>query len=522
MKLKSIIFLICAAPLFFTACEGGDVDDNGNNAPAAFSVTYDGNGNTGGNVPTDSTEYEQGQNVTVPGNTGGLIKSGYSFAGWCVSKEGTGDSYTEGQTFTIGSADVTLFAKWTANPTYTVVYRGNGKTGGDVPTDSTNYEQGQIINVKDNTGNLVRSGYSFSGWCLNNAGTGTTYIGGQTFAMGNANVILYAKWTAVPTYTVTYSGNGSTGGSVPADGTHYEQGNAVTVRGNTGNLVRTNYIWAGWCVNADGTGTTYTGNQTFAMGSANVTLYAKWTATYTVTYNGNGSTGGSVPADSKRYQQGNTVTVLARPPDLVSKASWDTNNTKMLIFLGWNTSADGSGTNYNSGNTFTMGGANVTLYANWTAISVVGPAGGYIFYEKGDSEGRYYEVAPQSVETTAIWGSTSINIGGTGTAVGTGETNTGAMWIISQQEGYNASTAATYCSNLTFGGCDDWFLPSFQEAISMFNLYRQGLGGFSGSQAYWTSSQYSTGDAYQVTRDGNWGGMLKSENRLVRPVRRFN
>ena len=329
-----------------------------NIASGSYTVTYNGNGNTGGSVPVDSTNYQAGQSVTVLGNTGSLVETGYSFAGWNTQANGSGTTYTQAQTFTMGSANVSLYARWTANPTYTVTYNGNGNTGGSIPVDSTNYLQGQTITVLGNTGNLVKTGYSFAGWNMQANGSGTTYTQAQTFAMGTVNVTLYAKWTANPTFTVTYNGNSNTGGSVPVDSTNYVQGQTVTVLGNTGNIVKTGYTFSGWNTQANGSGTTYTQAQTFAMGTANVTLYAKWTAnpTYTVTYNGNSNTGGSVPVDSTNYQQGQTVTVLGNTGNLVNTG---------YSFAGWNTLSNGSGTTYTS--TFTMGTANVTLYAMWTA-----------------------------------------------------------------------------------------------------------------------------------------------------------
>jgi uncharacterized repeat protein (TIGR02543 family) len=76
--------------------------------------------------------------------------------------------------------------------------------------------------------------------------------------------------------TVTYNGNGNTAGTAPADAGTYASGAAVTVKGNTGNLVRTNYTFAGWNTAANGSGTTYAAGATFSMGSANITLYAIW------------------------------------------------------------------------------------------------------------------------------------------------------------------------------------------------------------------------------------------------------
>jgi uncharacterized repeat protein (TIGR02543 family) len=68
-------------------------------------------------------------------------------------------------------------------------------------------------------------------------------------------------------------------------------------------------------------------------------------------------------------------------------------------FGGWNTEADGSGTNYGLGATFTIN-ADTTLYAKWRLIEVgdIGPAGGYIFFENDNYliEGwRYLEAAPE-------------------------------------------------------------------------------------------------------------------------------
>jgi len=82
---------------------------------------------------------------------------------------------------------------------------------------------------------------------------------------------------AAPTYTVTYNGNGNDGGSVPTDSNNYPTGATVTVLGNTGSLVKTGYTFAGWNTAAGGSGTSYSAGNTFPMGAANVTLYARWT-----------------------------------------------------------------------------------------------------------------------------------------------------------------------------------------------------------------------------------------------------
>ncbi len=362
--LVSKIILSIAFLTIFAISTGCGGNSGGNETAVSdsskFTVTYAGNGNTGGFIPVDTTGYEQGQNVTVLGNTNNLFKTGYIFIGWCLQANGNGTSYIPGQIFVMGAADVTLYAKWSTNPTYTVSYSGNGNTGGSVPVDTTGYEQGQSVTVLGNTDNLIRTGYTFTGWSTQANGAGTSYTQGQIFIMGAANVTLYAKWSANPTYTVSYSGNGNTGGSVPVDTTAYEQGASVTVPGNTGNLFRTGYTFTGWNTQANGSGTSYTQGQVFMMGSSDVTLYAKWSAnpTYTVSYSGNGNTGGSIPVDTTAYEQGASVTVFGNTGNLARTG---------YTFTGWNTLANGSGISYTPGQIITMGTSNVTLYAKWNA-----------------------------------------------------------------------------------------------------------------------------------------------------------
>ncbi|MCU6793089.1 InlB B-repeat-containing protein [Paenibacillus sp. WQ 127069] len=337
------------------------------NGNPTYTITYNGNGSTGGSVPTDSGTYGLGVTVSVYGNTGSLVKSGYTFAGWNTAANGSGTNYAAGATFSMGATNVTLYAQWTVNgnPTYTITYNGNGSTGGSVPTDSGTYGQGVSVSVYGNTGSLVKPGYTFAGWNTAADGSGTYYAASDTFSMGSANVMLYAQWTVNgnPTYTITYNGNGSTGGSVPTDSGTYGQGVSVSVYGNTGSLVKPGYTFAGWNTAADGSGTYYAASDTFSMGSANVMLYAQWTVngnpTYTITYNGNGSTGGSVPADSGAYAQGVTASVLDNTGSLYKQG---------YRFASWNTTADGNGTSYAAGATFSMGTTNVILYAQWTFI----------------------------------------------------------------------------------------------------------------------------------------------------------
>jgi uncharacterized repeat protein (TIGR02543 family) len=95
---------------------------------------------------------------------------------------------------------------------------------------------------------------------------------------------------------------------------------------------------------------------------------------YTVTYDPNAITyNGTVPVDPNRYRAGSTVTIPAPPP----LGRYPQNDLEIppqhgipgCVFDGWNTKADGSGTNYYPGATFLMPRHKVTLYVNWKSLA---------------------------------------------------------------------------------------------------------------------------------------------------------
>ncbi|MEK5025241.1 GLUG motif-containing protein [Paenibacillus sp. FSL M7-1046] len=129
----------------------------------SYTVTYEGNGSTTGTVPADSSRYLDNSIVTVLGNDGGLVRDGYTFAGWSMDAAGNGAVYKAGDTFNIGTANAKLYAKWTAL-TYTIDTLGDqtlaGLTAGYAPGTQ---ETGTITVTRTGTGDLTNLAASLSG-----------------------------------------------------------------------------------------------------------------------------------------------------------------------------------------------------------------------------------------------------------------------------------------------------------------------------------------------------------------------
>jgi uncharacterized repeat protein (TIGR02543 family) len=165
-------------------------------------------------------------------------------------------------------------------------------------------------------------------------------------------------------YTLTYNAGAGGSGTEPAPTTSYSGGTGIAILGNTGPFTRTGRTFGGWNTSSFGTGTYYPPTSTLTMPYADTILYAQWYNSagtdYQVSYNGNGSTGGSAPATAP-YKSGQGVGISGNTGSLTKTD---------FIFYGWNTAANGLGTAYPvSSYGFTMPAANVTLYAQWVDTS---------------------------------------------------------------------------------------------------------------------------------------------------------
>lgn len=126
-------------------------------------------------------------------------------------------------------------------------------------------------------------------------------------------------------------------------------------------------------------------------------------------------------------------------------------------------------------------------------IGDIGPAGGVVYYDKGSySDGwRFLEAARSDLSKPHAWGPNEY-VGATGTAIGDGEPNT---QVIVEALG-SAAPAALQCMQLEIGGHDDWFLPSRDEVVEMYNQ-RFRIGRFRVPSSGFCATPYSTSSEWK-------------------------
>ncbi|HBD93014.1 MAG TPA: hypothetical protein DC057_02450, partial [Spirochaetia bacterium] len=436
-------------------------------AVPVFTVSF----NTDSGSAVASQSIAENSKATRPATN--PTKSGYTFDNWYADSGKT----TVYDFNTAVTSAKTIYAKWTANM-YTVTFDGDGATTEAVSATKTVVSPATTVVTLPTA--PVKTGYTFAGWYTDKNGAGTEFTA-TTVVTGDVKV--YAKWNSY-SYTVTFDGDYATKTVATP---------ATTVVTLPTAPAKTGYTFAGWYTEENGEGTEFTAA---SVVTGDVKVYAKLTINqYTVTYNSNNATGGTVP-DVQTQNYNSSITVRSNSGILVYLPE----NAESRKFGGWNTKADGTGVNYLVGSGgFTLT-EDIILYVKWGVFNLrdTGPAGGLIFYDKGVySDGwRYLESWTEDEAGCYFNSNVIIDLTVvTSTANGTGYANT-----------YNAMEGAEYVAaevvrNATHGGKNDWFMPSLDELNQMcWVLHSKGwpnvnnpaygtnqVGGFRDT-FYWSSS----------------------------------
>lgn len=315
-----------------------------------YTVRFTGNGATGGGTPDQAFQYNIGQNL----HRNGFVRDGYTFTGWkrADNQQAYGDGQWVTNLTTQPNGIVTMVAQWSANEAH-IRYNPNppaGKTTGGQGTPNWDGHTGDTPAIGGNGWTI--DGYTFAGWATNADGSGARYAPGARWT-ANGTLTLYAQWTPGQA-SLTYDGNGATGGKTdPQTGKTDEK---INVRDN--GFTRDGYTFVTWNTQADCKGNAVKPNSEWTLRGSS-TLYACWAGVaQTLTYHGNGATGGNTAA-----QSGHTG------DELTTNANGFTRDG--YTFVRWDTAKDGSGTAYGEGKNgvsqYVMKPAGNDLYAIWKA-----------------------------------------------------------------------------------------------------------------------------------------------------------
>jgi len=292
------------------------------------AINYSPNGGTG---VMDTDMAPKGSQTELSSNL--YAKQYHTFKGWATSPSGS-VVYTDSQKITVNE-NITLYAVW-EKTTFLISFNANGGTG-----TMTTQEIKKATSTALTSNIFTRQYYTFKGWSTTTTGS-VVYTDGQSIVV-TQDMTLYAVWERTK-YTITFNSNGGSGNMAAQIG---EAGKTMTLTANT--FTKSGYDFKGWATSSTAN-TSYNNSQSFTP-TKSMTLYAVWG--HTITFNGNGATGGSTSA---QIVKDNTAETL--------KANGFTRTG--YSFAGWSTSANGSKV-YNNRGSITLT-EDETLYAQWKIV----------------------------------------------------------------------------------------------------------------------------------------------------------
>jgi uncharacterized repeat protein (TIGR02543 family) len=223
-----------------------------------YTVTFNADGGT---VDPSTKTVESGKTASpLPTPT----KDGNTFGGWHTERNGGGTAFTD---TTPVVADITVYAKWTADPPrqYTVTFDAKG---GAVDPSSKIVESGKTASPLPEP---TKDGSVFWAWYSKDGTSGAAWgIPFTTETVVNSDITVYARWGASePTrHTVTFN----------ADGGTVNPSSKPVIDGDPPGILprptKPGYTFGGWHTEPNGGGTAFTDTTPVA---APIMVYAKWT-----------------------------------------------------------------------------------------------------------------------------------------------------------------------------------------------------------------------------------------------------
>ncbi len=251
-----------------TYCAEGNVTDavSGTTDSKDYTVTVESNNDSYGTASADDSVLDEDETTTITATP----ETGYKFRSWAVSGTGAELSSTtiNPTTLTMGTADATVTATFSALETYTITYN-KGANGSGSAIDNGNKTEDTDFTLSSSK--YTRAGYLQTGWATTDGGDKAYELGGTYTS--NANLDLYPYW--VEQHTITYDNNGGMGSMTVTTGA-----GTVTLKANS--FTKSGYSFLGWATTQDKANAgdvEYADKDEYTL-DADVTLYAVWAENY--------------------------------------------------------------------------------------------------------------------------------------------------------------------------------------------------------------------------------------------------
>lgn len=301
----------------------GSSSSSSSQVPVTYTVTYHDTNKTSGSVPTDNNTYQTGASVTILGNTGTLVRTGYTWSGWSLNQDGSGTAYgpTYVDTYTVASSNIDFYPIWTEN---TVSGTFNKWTSSLVPGDyiltygsvamgntiSSNKIQNSTLSFTSGDASILNPVAS-AVWSLDSfEENSTTY-----WSIYNSTIDKYIKWNSSTNVSLVDTVETNAKWTLANDGATKD----FQVNGDTRRLRAYNNVWSSYASSNGGA----------------LTLYKKFVAATSIGLN-------ETELELSAGEIANLTATLS-PAGADSTISWATSNSSVATVAAGVVTAEGAG-----------------------------------------------------------------------------------------------------------------------------------------------------------------------------------
>lgn len=287
-------------------------------------------------------------------------KDGWTARGWSTRTAGNATiDYNDGYSIEV-YGDLTIYGCYSQE--ITITYYNNSTSA--KTTKGTYYwnSAGSYVKPAFTIAQATKTGWTARGWTTSTTGNADVVystISGRTFTSSVTVYGLYYK-----TCTLTAKSYGKTE-TVPGTAYYNSSGDTFNVSWTapTG-AAYSGWTWRGWTHETGASaGVAYSNGSTIWNGTSDLTIYGLYYQEITISYNGNGATGGST-ASHKATRYHNAYGATSNPTVTLAANGFTRSNYK---FVKW-ASGSASGTQYSAGGTVQLS-ASTTFYAIWQILA---------------------------------------------------------------------------------------------------------------------------------------------------------
>ena len=328
-----------------------------------YTITFDKSEGTGGTNSVSANYGYYPPSISVPS------RYGYTFNGYYTSPSGGTQYYNSSGSSTRSfnlTTDLTLFAQWT-RITASITLNRNGGSGGTSSVTAYYGDDMPTITIP------TKYGYRFTGYYTSSSG-GTQYYNSDgtstRVSLFSSSTTLYAHWSPISSL-VAFDKGGGIGGTDDTTATYGEYMSSVSVPTKEKHLFNGYY---------SSNNVQYFDNDGVCVRACDfiedITLYARWLAVYTITFDAGEGSGGTSVLD---VVEGESMSNISIPTRLgYYFEGYYTEETGGMLYFDY----DGTAVHTNDLVYDT------TMYAHWTQVNAT------ITLDKSGGSGGTDDVLP--------------------------------------------------------------------------------------------------------------------------------